>query len=103
MAPDYRRRGTRLSTSRYLTLDDGTNILPAHAEVDGGDRALSNPPTHAGDAVLADLFSGWSNVLASDGELRVVHHRALDLDHHLDRFEAVHTVSTGEDHVVRAA
>ncbi|MFD1644415.1 methyltransferase [Haloarchaeobius litoreus] len=64
------------------------------------DRILSNPPTHAGDGVLADLFSGMERVLASDGRATVVHHRSLDLSRHFGGFRSVETVATGEEHVV---
>jgi 23S rRNA (guanine1835-N2)-methyltransferase len=67
------------------------------------DRVLSNPPTHAGSGVLADLFSGARRVLAPDGRFTFVHHRTLDLSAHLDRFGSVETVAEGEEHVVRTA
>jgi 16S rRNA G1207 methylase RsmC len=65
-------------------------------------RALE-PPTHAGDAVLAALLDGASRVLAPGGDLQFVHHRSLDLAHHLGRFDAVETVARGTDHVVKRA
>lgn len=63
------------------------------------DRVLCNPPTHAGRGVLRDLFAGARDVLAPDGTLTVVHHRALDLA--LPGFDA-ETVAVGEEHVVRS-
>jgi 16S rRNA (guanine1207-N2)-methyltransferase len=66
----------------------------------GFDRVLSNPPTHAGDAVLSDLFSGVAGVLTSSGSATVVHHRRLDLSRHFERFRSVETLATGEEHVV---
>ncbi|QPV62756.1 methyltransferase [Halosimplex litoreum] len=67
------------------------------------DTVCCNPPTHAGHGVLADLFRGAADVLASGGRCWVVHHRALDLDGSLAAFERVETVATGEEHVVRLA
>ncbi|WP_257299643.1 methyltransferase [Haloarchaeobius sp. FL176] len=64
------------------------------------DHVLSNPPTHAGDGVLSDLFSGMEHVLASDGRATVVHHRSLDLTRHFERFPSVETLATGAEHVV---
>ncbi|MFB6141466.1 MAG: methyltransferase [Halosimplex sp.] len=67
------------------------------------DTVLCNPPTHAGDGVLADLFDGVRTVLARDGRFRFVHHRSLDLSAHAKRFDRVETVATGPEHVVRLA
>ncbi|MFH5801235.1 methyltransferase [Haladaptatus sp. CMAA 1911] len=64
------------------------------------DRILCNPPTHAGDGVLADLFDGAYTVLDSDGQLSIVHHRELDLRDHLSRFDSVEQCRTGDEHVV---
>lgn len=64
------------------------------------DRVLANPPTHAGDAVLADLFAGVRDVLRPGGHVTLVHHRALDLSRHLGGFAAVERVATGDEHVV---
>jgi 16S rRNA (guanine1207-N2)-methyltransferase len=67
------------------------------------DRVLCNPPTHAGDGVLSTLFAGTHDVLAADGELRLVHHRTLDLSTHLAPFETVERLETGTEHVVLVA
>ncbi|MFB6127219.1 MAG: methyltransferase [Halolamina sp.] len=67
------------------------------------DRVFCNPPTHAGDGVLADIFVGIRDVLAADGVATVVHHRALDLRRHFARFGAVDRVATGAEHVVLRA
>ncbi len=66
------------------------------------DRVLCNPPTHAGDGVLADLFAGAADVLAPDGRLDFVRHRALSLRRHLDRFR-VERRTVGEEHAVLSA
>jgi 23S rRNA (guanine1835-N2)-methyltransferase len=67
------------------------------------DRILCNPPTHATDSVLCDLFDDAREVLANDGHLFVVHHRDLDLRPQLAAFDDVETASTGPDHVVLLA
>ena len=68
------------------------------------DTVLCNPPTHAGDDVLRELFDGARRVLARGGTLWVVHHRDLDLGPQLSTagFERVDCVSEGEEHVVLA-
>jgi 16S rRNA (guanine1207-N2)-methyltransferase len=67
------------------------------------DSVLCNPPTHAGAAVLSELFDGTRDVLAPDGELVIVHHRDLDLRTHLSRFDSVETLRTRTEHVVLRA
>jgi 16S rRNA (guanine1207-N2)-methyltransferase len=67
------------------------------------DRVLCNPPTHAGDGVLSTLFAGAHDVLAANSELRLVHHRTLDLSAHLAPFETVERLETGTEHVVLVA
>jgi 16S rRNA (guanine1207-N2)-methyltransferase len=67
------------------------------------DRILCNPPTHAGDGVLDDLFAGARDVLAPGGALTLVHHRDLDLRSHLAPFDAVERRATGPEHVVLTA
>jgi 16S rRNA (guanine1207-N2)-methyltransferase len=67
------------------------------------DAVLCNPPTHAGEGVLAELLSGAYDVLAPGGRLNVVHHRALDLGEHLVRYGDAETLETGVDHVVLSA
>ena len=67
------------------------------------DRVLSNPPTHAGSGVLSELFEDIHGVLAPGGHVTLVHHRDLDLAPHLERFDAVSTIATGEEHVVKRA
>jgi 23S rRNA (guanine1835-N2)-methyltransferase len=64
------------------------------------DKVLCNPPTHAGDGVLSELFTEIDGVLASDGELTIVHHRELDLQAHLSKFNEIERCRTGEEHVV---
>jgi len=67
------------------------------------DVVLSNPPTHAGSGVLADLFDGAADVLAPDGRVAFVHHRELDLSPHLGRFGSVERVATGPEHAIQVA
>jgi len=67
------------------------------------DTVVCNPPTHAGDAVLRELFAGARRVLADGGTLWVVHHRDLDLRPQLGRFGRVDRVADGEEHVVLRA
>jgi 16S rRNA (guanine1207-N2)-methyltransferase len=67
------------------------------------DLVLSNPPTHAGSGVLADLFDGAADVLAPDGRLAFVHHRELDLSAHLGRFENVERIAVGPEHAIQVA
>ncbi|WP_439027958.1 methyltransferase [Haloarchaeobius sp. DT45] len=67
------------------------------------DRVLCNPPTHAGDEVLRDLFAGAHTVLAPGGRLLLVHHCDLDLRPHLTRFDRVERRRIGREHVVLAA
>jgi len=64
------------------------------------DTVLCNPPTHAGDAVLRELFEGARRVLADCGTLWVVHHRDLDLRPQLEGVGRVGRVADGEEHVV---
>jgi 23S rRNA (guanine1835-N2)-methyltransferase len=61
---------------------------------------LCNPPTHAGDGVLSELFTGVSDVLASDGQLSIVHHCGLDLRSHLTHFGTIERRRTGDEHIV---
>lgn len=67
------------------------------------DRILTNPPTHAGDAVLDRLLDGAREVLAEDGTLTIVHHRDLDLQHHLRRYETVVRRCTSGEYMVLTA
>ncbi len=67
------------------------------------DLVLSNPPTHAGSGVLADLFAGVADVLAPDGRVAFVHHRELDLSVHLGGFGDLGRVATGPEHAVEVA
>lgn len=101
---DDDRRATRCaSASLDASGVDGT-VVTADGVAGVRDRTFDvvccNPPTHAGESVLADLCTGARDVLASDGRLWLVHHRALDLDPHLRRFAAVERVAAGEEHVV---
>jgi len=66
------------------------------------DRVLCNPPTHATDRVLASLFDGVRDVLATAGDCHVVHHRDLDLRPVLSEFD-VERVASGVEHVVLRA
>jgi len=66
------------------------------------DTVLCNPPTHAGDDVLRELFDGARRVLSRRGTLWVVHHRELDLRPQLAGFDRVDRVAEGEEHVVLA-
>lgn len=67
------------------------------------ERVLCNPPTHAGDGVLSELFSEIPGVLTADGDLHLVHHRHLDLRPYLTRFDTVQRLQTGREHVVLRA
>jgi 16S rRNA (guanine1207-N2)-methyltransferase len=67
------------------------------------DRILSNPPTHAGSDVLAELLDGARDRLAADGRLDLVHHRSLDLREHLRGYGSVERRREGEEHVVLRA
>ncbi|WP_337652363.1 methyltransferase [Halomontanus rarus] len=64
------------------------------------DRVLCNPPTHAGDSVLSDLFAGIARVLEPEGRLTLVHHRDLDLGGYLTDVGTPTTRRVGEAHVV---
>lgn len=68
------------------------------------DLVASNPPTHAGDAVLESLFGDITTVLDPGGRIRIVHHQSLDLTPHLDTgLDAVRTVARGDEHEVLGA
>lgn len=67
------------------------------------DAVLCNPPTHAGEGVLRDLFAGARDALAPGGRLVLVHHRSLDLSVHLRGFANVRERRTGAEHVVHEA
>jgi 16S rRNA (guanine1207-N2)-methyltransferase len=85
---------------------DGTVVTADCVEGVSGrtfDRILCNPPTHAGDGVLSDLFAEARDALAPGGQLTLVHHRKLDLRSHLARYGAVEKRRTGEEHVVLSA
>jgi len=75
---------------------DGTRGVPDSQF----DRILCNPPTHAGDGVLTDLFSGAAEVLAAGGKMSVVHHSTLDLDNLLERVGSIRDREHGEEHTV---
>lgn len=64
------------------------------------DRILCNPPTHAGDDILSELFTGVADVLASDGCLSIVHHRDLDLRTYFTCVGTIEIDHTGENHIV---
>lgn len=64
------------------------------------DRILCNPPTHAGDGVLSELFTRASGLLAAGGSLSVVHHSSLDLDCHLQHSGPIRERVHGEEHSV---
>lgn len=80
-------------------------VVTADALAGVGDRTfdtvLCNPPTHAGDGVLAELVQGVDGALAPGGRFWFVHHRSLDLTPHTNRFHRVETAATGDEHVVR--
>lgn len=67
------------------------------------DRILCNPPTHAGDGVLSELFAGARDVLARGGTLTLVHRHELDLRPHLTPFRTVERLRTAEGYVVLRA
>jgi 16S rRNA (guanine1207-N2)-methyltransferase len=64
------------------------------------DRVLCNPPTHAGDGVLSELFGGVAGHLVSGGELAVVHHSRLDLDTYLETVGTIVDRELGAEHAV---
>lgn len=64
------------------------------------DRVLCNPPTHAGDGVLSELFAGLESVLAAEGRATIVHHQALDFSKYLREFDRTQVVQRGSEHVV---
>lgn len=74
---------------------DGTRALDGEF-----DRVLANPPTHAGDGVLSDMFTGVADVLTDGGELSVVHHEELDLDSSLATVGTVVDRNAGAEHTV---
>jgi 16S rRNA (guanine1207-N2)-methyltransferase len=67
------------------------------------ERVLCNPPTHAGNDILSELFAGIRETLAPNGELAVVHHRELSLQRYLDQFNSVEELQTGDEHIVLSA
>jgi len=68
------------------------------------DLVATNPPTHAGGAVLDALLGDLGSVLAPGGRVRVVHHDSLDLAGHLDpRLSTPAILASGDDHVVLGA
>lgn len=82
---------------------DGTTVTADCAEGVADrtfDRVLCNPPTHAGSGILSELFAGIHDVLGPDGELSMVHHRALDLGAHLSPFDTIETLRRGNGYVV---
>jgi 23S rRNA (guanine1835-N2)-methyltransferase len=64
------------------------------------DRILSNPPTHAGDGVLSEMFANAADLLADGGTLSVVHHSALTLDGHLSTVGSITERTSGSEHTV---
>lgn len=89
--------------SLRTSLVDGTVVTADCAEgVENRafDTVLCNPPTHAGNGVLSELFSGIRDVLAPGGDLTLVHRRELDLGVHLSPFDTVERLRTGDEYVV---
>jgi 16S rRNA (guanine1207-N2)-methyltransferase len=64
------------------------------------DRILSNPPTHAGDGVLSELFANAGDLLADGGTLSAVHHSTLDIDSHLSTVGSITERIQGSEHTV---
>jgi len=64
------------------------------------DRVLCNPPTHAGDGVLSELFAGLEDVLSAEGRATIVHHQGLDFSSYLREFDNTQVMRTGSEHVV---
>jgi 16S rRNA (guanine1207-N2)-methyltransferase len=64
------------------------------------DRILTNPPTHAGSAILAELLGDARDRLARGGTLHAVHHRDLNLREHLGGYGHVERQAEGEEHAV---
>jgi 16S rRNA (guanine1207-N2)-methyltransferase len=64
------------------------------------DRVFCNPPTHATDRTLREVFDGVRDVLAEDGEFWVVHHRDLDLRPLLAGFDRVEQDAVEGEYVV---
>jgi len=83
------------------TVETGDGVIAVSQ--DSFDLVTCNPPTHAGDAVLRDLFDGAASVLETGGRLSLVHHQSLDLGDHLGAFSAVEQVASGTEHVVLTA
>lgn len=95
VATDCARRSLAASgvDGRVVTTD-------ALRDVDGPfDLALCNPPTHAGDGVLADLFGRLNGALAPDGRAFVVRHAGVDIDAALRRVGKPAVVAEGGEHV----
>lgn len=62
------------------------------------DLVASNPPTHAGDGVVADLFRGAREVLAADGRFALVYNDVLAYEDRLgDLFHEVEIARAAED------
>lgn len=103
LSDDDRVATSRAECSLRASGVDGT-VVTADCAEGVADRTfgkvLCNPPTHAGNGVLSELFAGVYKVLAPDGELTVVHHRELDLRDHLGQFTTIETVRTSHKHVV---
>lgn len=100
-------RATACTEATLAANDVAGNVYTADG-VDGVrdstfDLVLSNPPTHAGSGVLAELFDGAADVLAPGGRMAFVHHRELDLSTHLGRFDAVERAATGPEHAIVVA
>lgn len=101
---DDDRVATRCAECSLAVSDADGEVLTADgtAGVTGErfDTILCNPPTHAGDDVLRELFDGARRVLSNEGTLWVVHHCDLDLRPQLAGFARADCVAEGEDHVV---
>lgn len=91
-----RRSLTESDAEGTVVTGDGTRSV----EDRSFDRILCNPPTHAGDGVLADLFGGAGGVLVPGGRLSVVHHSTLNLDDALGVVGQIVDRSTGAEHTV---
>lgn len=67
------------------------------------DTVVCNPPTHAGGALLSELFDDIAAVLAPGGTLVYVRHSDLDLRHYLSTYDSIEPLRSGGDHVVLRA
>jgi len=93
--------------ARYARDNAGRNGVAADVRAADGvdgvrdrtfDLVASNPPTHAGDGVVADLFRGARDVLAADGRFALVYNDVLAYEDRLGNlFHEVEVVRAADD------